>query len=51
MRHLLSTVINPPLPLDRCLQQWPEIARRLREPKRKRQRQLERLAVHVPLFS
>jgi hypothetical protein len=49
MLHLLSAAVNPQLPLPHCLEHWPEIARVLCEPKRKRQRQLERLASVLPI--
>ena len=48
MLHLLSTAVNPRLPLRRCLERWPHIARRLRERSRKRQLQLDRLRASVP---
>jgi len=48
MLHLLSSGVNPRLPLGQCLRHWPHIARRLREPKRTRQRQLVRLPAYVP---
>ena len=49
MRHLLSATVNPRLPLARCLVQWPAITQRLRESKRKRQRQMERLISYLRL--
>jgi len=49
MLHLLSTTVNPRLPLARCLRQWPAIARGLREPTRKRQRQMAKLTSSLSL--
>ena len=44
MRQLVSAAINAPLSLGQCIKQWKNIARRLSEPKRKRTRQLDKLA-------
>ena len=44
MRQLVSAAINAPLSLDQCIKPWKSIARRLAEPKRKRARQLDKLA-------
>lgn len=43
MLHLFNTAVNPRIPLAQALEHWPEIARRLSEPPRRRQYQLERL--------
>ena len=51
MRHLLNTAVHPRLPLGECLEHWLEIARRLREPPRTRERQGERLAPYLSLLS
>ena len=41
MRHLLSTAANPRLALETCLRDWRMIALRLKEPNRKRRRQVD----------
>jgi len=46
MHHVLIRAINPALSLARSLTNWPIIARRLAEPTRTRQRQMEILAGH-----
>ncbi len=43
MLHLLSTAINPTIPLARALRHWPRIARRLAESPRKRSKQVSTL--------
>jgi hypothetical protein len=43
MLHLLSQTVNPPLTLRDCIKQWRYIANRLREPRRSRSRQLQKL--------
>ena len=44
MRHLLSMGVNPALSLVQCPHDWDDIAKRLQEPRRKRSRQVDRLA-------
>ena len=41
MHMLLSKACNPPLSLRRCMQDWHDIADKLREPPRKRRYQCE----------
>ena len=41
MLHLFRTTVNPRLSLERCLTNWFEISKRLREPPRKRSFQTE----------
>jgi hypothetical protein len=49
MLHLFNTAVNPRTPLAQALQNWSDVARRLSEPPRRRQYQLERLGVSLPL--
>ncbi len=43
MLHLLSTAINPAMPLAHALRHWRRIARGLAEPPRQRANQMERM--------
>ena len=49
MLHLLSTAINPTIPLARALRRWHHIAQRLAERPRKRAKQLQILRASFPL--
>ena len=49
MLHLFNTAVNPRIPVAQALRNWPDIARRLSEPPRRRQYQLERLESSLPL--
>lgn len=49
MLHLLSTAINPTIPLAQALRHWPRIARRLAEPPRRRSKQMETLCTRLSL--
>jgi hypothetical protein len=49
MLHLLSTAINPNIPLAQALRRWYYIAQRLAERPRNRTKQLEILRARFPL--
>jgi hypothetical protein len=49
MLHLLSTAINPAIPLGRALRHWQRIARRLAERPRKRIKQVPMLCSMLKL--
>ncbi len=48
MLHLVSTTVNPRLPLRQCLENWREISLGLREAPRKRALQTETLRHILP---
>lgn len=50
MHHLVSTAVNPPLRLARCIERWHEISRALREPPRKRTLQPETMENELQLI-
>lgn len=41
MLHLVRIAVNPLLQMKDCVENWPRIAARLREPSRKRRRQMD----------